>query len=176
MRATKNKDAMLKKLKNIDADRDTLKREKETILSQASGLEREIDIERRESATAAKIQGKALKFLCGRLINRPFSGTRQVTLFLADVSIIFLFASRGSARRDERARASAYQSRRLNRTPIRHHEAESTDDQGSRDRNICIPRCELDRPPYKRSNQGVQVPAQYQVLDSSPTSMLCCTG
>ena len=58
---------MLKKLKNIDADRDTLKREKETILSQASGLEREIDIERRESATA-KIQGKALKFLCGRLI------------------------------------------------------------------------------------------------------------
>lgn len=57
MRATKNKDAMLKKLKNIDADRDTLKREKETILSQVSGLEREIDIERRESATA-KIQGK----------------------------------------------------------------------------------------------------------------------
>ena len=56
MRATKQKDAILKTLKSMESVRDALKREKETILSQTNSLEREIDIEKREAA-AARAQG-----------------------------------------------------------------------------------------------------------------------
>jgi chromosome segregation ATPase len=60
MRATKQKDGTLKKLKTIDSERDALKRERETILSQTAGLEREIEIEKRE-ASAAKQQAEEIR-------------------------------------------------------------------------------------------------------------------
>jgi len=55
-RATKLKDAQLKKIKVIDSERQVLKREAETIRGQAVTLDREIDVEKKEatSATAAK--------------------------------------------------------------------------------------------------------------------------
>ena len=54
-RATKLKDAMLKKLKVIDSERAAVKREGETIRGQAQSLERETEVEKREAA-AAKAQ------------------------------------------------------------------------------------------------------------------------
>ena len=60
MRATKQKDGTLKKLKTIDSEREALKRERETILSQTAGLEREIEIEKRE-ASAAKQQAEEIR-------------------------------------------------------------------------------------------------------------------
>jgi len=51
-RATKLKDAQLKRLKVIDSERQALKRESETIRGQALSLDREIEAENKEAAAA----------------------------------------------------------------------------------------------------------------------------
>jgi len=60
LRATKQKDALLKRLKTIDSERTALKRESDTIRSQAQSLDREIDVEKKDAA-AAKAQAAEVR-------------------------------------------------------------------------------------------------------------------
>jgi chromosome segregation ATPase len=72
LRATKQKDALLKRLKQIDSERTALRRESDTIRSQAQSLDREIEVEKKDAA-AAKSQAAEVrkeKRLCCRCMSR----------------------------------------------------------------------------------------------------------
>ena len=60
LRATKQKDQLLKRLKTVDSERTALKRESETIRSQGQSLERETDVEKKE-AQEAKMQAAEVR-------------------------------------------------------------------------------------------------------------------
>ena len=83
LRATKAKDALLKRLKAIDAERAALKKESETIRSQGQSLEREIDVEKKEAASAktqaAEVR-EELEELRAALDKAADSTSRQVAI------------------------------------------------------------------------------------------------